>query len=849
MTMPRLRRTQPTADAPAADRGTPAASYLASKRTAGALTQLVVFLVVAGLAISRARNGALPPTELVLIVAGAALASALVGWPMALYDGATDRLLGRVAPTDAGSTDGVEDPFHGRRLWGQAARWALGAAAWAGCGAVVLAAVLGQSSAPYLVVAVALVLLAGAVAVAVDTAGRAAGIRSAEGFLRARPDPVDSRRRGWRDIALPIALSQMLVNAAFAWVLFAGHALCSPGAPPLLEGQVLADALIVVSILTAVFGAVAARWGQLDAAVGRVVVAPEAARGVSAKAPIGGQALIYIVFAGLILAKAAAFVLPDQPSVARVMLVRGLFAGVLAFVVAGLGYARGAVNGAAGAAELAPLDPARPIFQPPISRPRRGLRRVPIGGAGAVAIVLVLGTAVVLPGARQPSGAAAVDQLNLSAEAEAYPVRVEYDIPLPVGSGTVAHTVGEIGRASGSDIAKGLAGSPSELDAVVGGKYADPDASRKGDESRVPQAECFYPGALLDTSFFFPTDNRPETTGAPALGYATARCDAGPYADLHARAGEAGGKRTALDVLGAVGTAGSAKSDTLLRTTEGVLRATTSARGQDIELFDGLLTIDAVEAESSSALTGRAGEATSAASVSVNGIDAGGVRFSVRNGDIVVGDTVVPATSAAGRKVLDAATTALRAFSCELAVLDDPAAYPQGFLFHRPPPKLGIDQDGKAASSMVGGLLVTCDPPHEVTGLTDLNPQRVQMLFGFAFSSAAATEDVGGFGLGDLTSSLLGDAGGLPGSFDTFPVAVPAPSLVAAPAAIAPLAPHAAATQSTSLATAPIACAATLRADDWIASDTWPWVMALMGWAALTHLGLRRIRRETGDDS
>jgi hypothetical protein len=123
------------------------------------------------------------------------------------------------------------------------------------------------------------------------------------------------------------------------------------------------------------------------------------------------------------------------------------------------------------------------------------------------------------------------------------------------------------------------------------------------------------------------------------------------------------------------------------------------------------------------------------------------------------------------------------------------------------------------------------------------------MLFGFAFSSAAATEDVGGFGLGDLTSSLLGDAGGLPGAFDTFPVAAPAPSLVAAPATVLPLVPHAAATQSTSLATAPIACAATLRADDWIASDTWPWVMALMGWAALTHLGLRRIRRETGDDS
>lgn len=843
--MSRLRRSP----RPAEGIATPVATYLASKRTAGAITQLVTFLVIAGLAISRARNGALPPSELVLIVAGAALAAAFVGWPIALYEGAADRLLGRIAPTEVGATDSVEDPFHGRRLWGHASRWALGAAAWAGCGAVVLAAVLGQSSAPYVVVAVALVLLAGAGAVAVDTVGRAIGIRSAEGFLRARPDPVDSRRRGWRDIALPIALSQLLVNAAFAWVLFAGHALCSPGAPPLLEGQVLADALVVVSILTAIFGAVAARWGQLDAAVGRVVVDPEAARGVSAKAPIGGQALIYIVFAGLILAKGASFVLPAEPSVARVMLVRGVFAGLLAFVVAGLGYARGAVNGAAGAAQLAPLDPSRPVFQPPAPRPRLGLRRVPLGAAGAVAIVVVLGAAVVLPGTRQPTGADALDQFSLGAEAEAYPMRVEYDIPLPAGSGTIAHTIGEIRRVSGSENAKGLAAAPTHLDAVVGGQYADPDKSRKGDESNPPQTECFYPGALVDTSFSFPTDNRPETAAAPALGYATARCDAGPYAELHARTGEAGGNGTALDALGAVGTAGSAKSDTLLRTTKGMLAATTSAHGQDIVLYDGLLTIDAVEVESSSSITGRPGEATSEASVSVEGIDAGGVRFSVRNGDIVVGDTVVPATSAAGRTVLDAATVALKAFKCDVAVLDDPASYPQGFLFQRPPPTLGVADDGTAAASMVGGLLVTCDPPQEITGLTDLNPQRVQMLFGFAFSSASGSEDIGGFGLGDLPSTIGGDGGDFTGVLDTVLLAEPAPALAAPTAVTSSAGPAATATEPTALATAPIACAATLRADDWIASDTWPWVLALIAWAALTHLGLRRIRRETGDDA
>ena len=825
------------------DKGTAksAAGYLASKRTAGALTQIVMFLVIAGLAISRARNGALPPSELVLIIAGAALGSALLGWPIALYEGAADRLLNRITPGDLTPTAASEDPFHGRRIWGHAVRWSLAAATWAGCGAVVLAAVLGHSSAPYLVAAVGLVLLAGASAVAVDTVGRSMGIRSAEQFLNTRPAPVDSRLRGWRDIALPIALSQLLVNAAFAWVLFAGHALCSPDAPPLLRGEVLADALVVVSILTAIFGAVAARWGQLDAAVGRVIVDPETSRGVSAKAPVGGQALVYVVFAGLLLAKGAALLLPAEPSVARVMLVRGVFAAVLAFVVAGLGYMRGAVNGAAGAAELAPLDPSRPVSQPPAPRPRPGLRRVPLAGAATAAIVLVIGGTLVVPGLRQPSAAETLDDYSLSAEAEAYPVRVEYDIPLPASTGTVAHTIGAIRRSYGSDSSSGIAAAPSHLDAVVAGKYANPDPDRKGDENRLPQAECGYPGNLVDTAFTFPTDNRPETAGAPALGYATAQCHAGPYAELHARVLEAGGKRTSLDVLDAIGTIGTATSDTVLQTTKGTLAATTSGWGQDIKVFGGLLSIDAIRVQSTSSVTGLPGDGRSEASVYVKDINAGGVRFSLRDGDIVVGDTAVPATSAAGRAVLDAASTALKAFKCDVAVLGAPSTYPQGFLFQRPPPKLGTADDGSEASSMAGGLVVVCDPPQEITGLTELSPQRVQMVFGFAFSSAAAAADVGGFGLGDLGGVAGGLLEALPGTFD-------GPSANPATAGVAPVVatPRATTTRPSPLAMAPIACAATLRADDWIATDTWPWVLALIGWGALTHLGLGRIRRETG---
>jgi hypothetical protein len=45
-----------------------------------------------------------------------------------------------------------------------------------------------------------------------------------------------------------------------------------------------------------------------------------------------------------VLGKAMAWVLPSSPSLLDVVLARAMFAGVLAFLAAGAGYVRGAVN-------------------------------------------------------------------------------------------------------------------------------------------------------------------------------------------------------------------------------------------------------------------------------------------------------------------------------------------------------------------------------------------------------------------------------------------------------------------------------------------------------------------------
>jgi hypothetical protein len=68
---------------------------------------------------------------------------------------------------------------------------------------------------------------------------------------------------------------------------------------------------------------------------------PAAAR---TDARLGTQGLVYVAFAALLVGKLAGLLLPATPSLLRVMLVRGAFAGLLAGAVTGVAYVRGALN-------------------------------------------------------------------------------------------------------------------------------------------------------------------------------------------------------------------------------------------------------------------------------------------------------------------------------------------------------------------------------------------------------------------------------------------------------------------------------------------------------------------------
>ena len=243
------------------------------------------------------------------------------------------------------------------------------------------------------------------------------------------------------------------------------------------------------------------------------------------------------------------------------------------------------------------------------------------------------------PGVRGGPGAAATPAAPappartdgvISGQVESFALRVEYDLPLPAGSGTVAHVSGEVRRSPAGENAKGIAaGAPTEMDAVVGGKYIDPQGTGHP-VRRTPQTECFYPGSLLDTHFFFPTDTQGETSGHAADRLRDGAVRARPRGRAALGLGQRGrtGNRQRSAGAGAHHgsrrrrRAGPARSRT--RSTRRRRRARRTSRSSG-----GAVKIGSVVASGHSSTTGQPGGGASRAAISINDIDAGGVTFGV----------------------------------------------------------------------------------------------------------------------------------------------------------------------------------------------------------------------------
>lgn len=799
--------------------------WLRARARSGAIGNVVAFTLVAVTAASRAAHGVLTPAGLVAVVTGAALAATVTGWVTGFYEGAAAALHDEVDAVAPAATDRLAE----RRPWRIALAWAGWAGLWAAAGSIVLASILRDRSAPTLVIVVALLALAVPSAVAVDLAARAAGAANGAALRARRPAPVPLLRRAWRDLALPVAAIQAVVNAGAAWVLFNGAA--SEGT--LTKGAAFADAMLFAALLASLFGALGSRWGSVDVASGRIVVTPEQQRAGRALA-LGPQALVYAALLAIAATSLAGLVVPTAPSLLRVALVRGAIAGALTLVACALGVVRGALN-------TTPLDlGARPDTLP-ADRTTLVARRGRLAGAATAAVLVVLAIAPVT-GTGPTAGASDLDQLGVVAELDAFAVRVEYDIPLPVSAGSAPQVVGAARRTGKSEAANGIAGAPTRLDAVVGGQVADPDKDRKGDENRLPQAECAYPGPLADIEFAFPTDLRPDTADAQPIGHAAARCGAGPTVELSA----VGASSDDAAGIGPAVSVGGGAADGRGGPVDGVLHSSAAARISDVSILDGVVTIDSIEAQSASRTDGKPGGGASEASVDLTGVSVADVTFDLRDGDLVVGGTRLPVGGSAAQAVIEQAAAALAPSRCGLSVLSTPAAYPQGFLFGRPQPELGVAEDGSLAASMQGGLLLQCDLPQDLTAPTNFSPQRMQVVLGFAFTSVATQADIGGFGIDDIGGGT--PSGGSGGGLEPGPV-VPASSSsggITAPVAGADgaIARPSSTNGSGGSPVDTVIERVELLAANFTAGRPWVWGAALLLWLLLAHRGLERVRRE-----
>ena len=310
----------------------PLPEYLGVSTVVNGAIQLALALAVAGLAASRADAHVLSPAALAAVVVVAAAAGVLVGWPVGLYAGALDLLRRRTRLTATPRPVDEGDPFAVQPLWRATLGWTAAAAMWAAAGAALVAVALDGHRARLLVVFVALAGIAGVASVSLDALARRRGAEAAARLQDMGVAPYPLRRRAWLHFALPIAVGQFAVNAGFAWLLFHDHTVGDRFAPKALtDSEALADIGLLILIVCAFFAYVARQWGEVDAMLRRVTLDDPDVQAVPAKAPIGRSGFVYLgLLAFVVLGAIAAAVLPSEPSLGAVMVVRGLFAATLA---------------------------------------------------------------------------------------------------------------------------------------------------------------------------------------------------------------------------------------------------------------------------------------------------------------------------------------------------------------------------------------------------------------------------------------------------------------------------------------------------------------------------------------
>jgi len=318
---------------PTAPRARSVRDALETSATAAGLGAVVAAIVIAALASSRSAHHTISAPAIVVLVGMWTAALVSVGWPQGVYAGASDVLRGAVvfdpeplpgprwAPDDAAITaERRADALDPRSIAVAAAAVSLLAAAWAVAGTGLVVAVLNGRQAPWYVIAAAVAGFSGPAYVIVDTIARRHGMAAARRLLDAPPRTVPLRQRAWKQVALPLAAVQAVVNGAGTWVLFHSYHRMG-GVPPALTRHVaLADAVVMFTLIGVVYTTTTATWGAVDVALGRV------STGTGTGRTIGWQAILYAGALGLVLAKLAQTFLPAALNLIEVGVTRAALA-------------------------------------------------------------------------------------------------------------------------------------------------------------------------------------------------------------------------------------------------------------------------------------------------------------------------------------------------------------------------------------------------------------------------------------------------------------------------------------------------------------------------------------------
>ncbi|MHB1787438.1 MAG: hypothetical protein ACYCS7_15110, partial [Acidimicrobiales bacterium] len=282
---------------------------------------------------------------------------------------------------------------------------------------------------------------------------------------------------------------------------------------------------------------------------------------------------------------------------------------------------------------------------------------------------------------------------SFSGDVEALAVRLEVDEPLPAGSGDLPNLSGEVNADEGT--AK-LTAAADLLGPTTGPKVVDPTGSG-GHYADDPQATCGYPSGPLSASQSYPLNG----TDKPTI-QSEATCGTGPSAS--GQAYSTGGTTTLASFASSSGHATLGPDPSL-----GALHVAADAEASQV-VVPGLFSVAGVQATGSSQASGRSGGAASQAQVTVSGLSIAGASISLDRGGVSLGGAPsVPVTQA--QPVIDRFNEAVAASGCTLTVLSNPATFPQGPLFSRPPLPDRVNPDGTDAGSTAAGFLVRCVVP------------------------------------------------------------------------------------------------------------------------------------------